>query len=279
MSNRSFRIGAVAGCLKAPDPAATVAAARQVGLECLQVSANRPADLTNAQRVANWVAASKSSGIALASAVTGFPQERYSTIQTIAETGGLVPDDVADRNVQIVADAIEFAKAAGIPLLTFHAGFIPEDPASPVFGRLLGRLDRCAEAAAARGVRIALESGQETAGGLKRFLTALNRPNVGVNFDPANLILYGRQNPLEAVDLLGPHIFQVHAKDGTWSARPGVDWGKEVRVGTGDVNFEALLPRLASAGFAGDLIIEREAGDQPLEDIGASVTFLRGLMQ
>ncbi|MDD4890025.1 MAG: sugar phosphate isomerase/epimerase [Phycisphaerae bacterium] len=273
-----FSIGVVANCLKLPDPAAAAKAARDIGIEGLQVYTRRPAECSPQQWADTWRAAAGAAGVRLASAVTGFPQEDYSSIAAIHRTGGLVPDDMVAENIGRVRDAVEFARAMGVDLLTFHAGFIPERSADPVFVKLRDRVARCGDLAAAAGVRIGLESGQESAVALKQFLAAVNKPNVGVNFDPANLILYGRQDPIEAVDILAPHIFQVHAKDGVWSAKPGEEWGKEVPLGSGDVEFPALLAKLAGHGFAGFLVIEREAGKQPLDDIRSGVQFLRGLI-
>ena len=276
---KPFRIGVMAGGLKQPGPAAAADAARRVGAQCLCVSNGRPAGMSAAQWAAAWLDAAQAADIAIVSAVTGFPQEDYSSIAAIHRTGGLVPDEPAQANIANVRDAVEFARCLGVDLLTFHAGFIPEDAADPVFGKLRDRLARCADDAARLGVRIGLESGQESAAALKQFLDALGRPNVGVNFDPANMILYGRQNPIDAVAVLAgaEKIFQVHAKDGTWSSQPGKEWGKEVPLGTGDVNFPKFLAALSASGFAGNLIIEREAGEQPLADIRAGVAFLRGL--
>ncbi len=272
-----FGIGVVASCLKRPDPAATVAAAKLVGVECLQVYNRRPEGVTARQWAETWLEAIRGSGVALASAVTGFAQEDYSSIAAIHRTGGLVPDPTAEANVERVFDALDFAQCLGVDLLTFHVGFIPEDVSDPVFGKLVERLGRCADAAAGRGVRIGLESGQETAGALRRFLAALGRDNVGCNFDPGNLILYGNQPPIDALAALSGCIFQVHAKDATWSEQPGVAWGREVPLGRGQVDFPRLLERLLADGFAGNLIIEREAGQEPLTDIAGAVGLLRTL--
>jgi sugar phosphate isomerase/epimerase len=189
----------------------------------------------------------------------------------------LVPEAHAEAAVQTVLEGVEFTRRVGVDLITFHAGFIPESSDDPVSGKLLDRLGRCADGAADANVRIGLESGQETAAALKQFLTGLDRENVGVNFDPANLILYGNQDPLEALPLLAGQIFQVHAKDGVWSDEPGVQWGQEVRLGEGDVQFARLVSKLRVLGYDGALIIEREAGPEPLGDIADGVEFLRSL--
>jgi sugar phosphate isomerase/epimerase len=274
---KRLRIGVIASCLKQSTPAATVAVARQAGVECLCVSNRRPDGTSAAQWAKTWLDAARPAGIEIVSTVTGFPQEDYSSIAAIHRTGGLVPDEPAQANIANVRDAVEFTHGLGADLLTFHAGFIPESPADPVFGKLRDRLARCADDAAKLGVRIGLESGQESAVALKQFLDALGRPNVGVNFDPANMILYGRQNPIDAVAVLAGRIFQVHAKDGRWSSEPGREWGKEVPLGEGDVNFPKFMAALSSAGFTGTLIIEREAGSQPIDDIRAGTAFLQTL--
>jgi sugar phosphate isomerase/epimerase len=160
----------------------------------------------------------------------------------------------------------EIATALGLELVTFHAGFVPHDPADPDFSKMVARLAAVAEIFAAADMTVALETGQETAAGLASLLVVLDRPNVAVNFDPANMLLYGKGDPVEAVRLLGRWIRQVHVKDAVQSAVPGT-WGEEVAVGTGQVDWPAFFAALADADFTGDLVVEREAGDQRVADI------------
>lgn len=273
-----FKIGVVEGSLKAGQvPADVVAAGRQVGVEGLQVRARPPKGVSLDDHVAAWKAAIDGSGLEILSAVTGFPQEDYSSIQRIHETGGLVPDECAEANLQIAIDGAKFAAGVGADLVTFHAGFIPEDAGDAVFGKLADRLGHVADAAGELGIRVGLESGQESAAALLAFLDALGRENVGVNFDPANMILYGRQDPIDAVDVLKGRIFQAHAKDGVWSEKPGEVWGKEVPLGEGDVQVGRWLSRLRTVGFAGNVVIEREGGANSRRDVADAVEFLKSM--
>jgi sugar phosphate isomerase/epimerase len=163
----------------------------------------------------------------------------------------------------------------GLKLVTLHAGFIPDDPGDSAFAKGIERIDKIADVFARRGAAVALETGQESAQALLRFLTVLGRRDVGVNFDPGNMILYGSGDPIAALELLMPHVKQVHGKDATRSERPMVDWGKEMPIGGGQVDWSALLGILVQAHYTGDLVLEREAGAQRVPDIVAGVRFLR----
>jgi len=150
--------------------------------------------------------------------------------------------------------------------VTFHAGFLPHDPKDPDFAKMLRRLAETAEAFRAARIVLGLETGQETAPVLVKLLRKLNCPNVGVNFDPANMILYDKGNPIAALRTLGPWIRQVHIKDALRTKVPGT-WGQEVTVGTGQVNWAAFFATLKELKFTGDFVIEREAGNQRVADI------------
>ena len=135
--------------------------------------------------------------------------------------------------------------------------------------RLREIVDRFAD----EGVRAAFETGQETGGTLLTFLEELDRPDAGVNFDPANMILYGMGDPIAAATKLAPRIRQAHVKDATAPPEPGA-WGAEVAVGTGEVNWEAFFKALSQGGFDGDLVIEREAGDDRIGDIKQAAAYV-----
>ncbi|GIX50213.1 MAG: hexulose-6-phosphate isomerase [Limisphaera sp.] len=199
--------------------------------------------------------------------------EDYSTLESIRRTGGLVPDEHWEENwrrVQIVRD---IARSLRIRLVTFHAGFLPEDPGDPACQRLFDRVCRVADCFGEAGIQLAFETGQETAETLAGFLTRLNRPNLGVNFDPANMILYDKGDPVQALRVLAPWLRQCHLKDARRTRVPGT-WGEEVVLGTGDVDWPAFFRTLAEIGFDGDLCIEREAGNRRVEDIRAAREFV-----
>ena len=200
------------------------------------------------------------------SGMFGCVGEDYSTLDTIRETGGIAPDETWDRNLENIRATVEIATALGLKLVTFHAGFVPHDPADPDFAKMVGRLKTVAEIFAAADISVGLETGQETAAGLATLLGELRQSNVVVNFDPANMLLYGKGDPIEAVRVLAPWIRQVHVKDANASAVPGT-WGEEVAVGDGQVDWHAFFATLAEIHFTGDIVIEREAGDQRVADI------------
>lgn len=195
----------------------------------------------------------------------GFPQEDYTSLETIRATGGILPDDSWAQNRQAVLRAAEITNELGVRWLTMHAGFLESDEAA-VARRVRERLRTLADAAGERGLGLLLETGQETADCLAELLEELGHPALGVNFDPANMILYGKGDPVAAVRRLGPWIKHVHVKDARRTLRPGT-WGTEVPWGEGEVGAERLLEALKAIGFDGTLSIEREAGDNRLGDI------------
>lgn len=212
-------------------------------------------------------------GLTVTSAMVGFEQEDYSTLDTIKKTGGIVPDDCWDKNREHVIAGIELAAEFGTDYLSAHWGFI--DSADPQQeSKLIARMSLLADAAAKKDVTILMETGQETAEHLVEFITKLDHPAIGVNFDPANMILYGKGNPIEAVQTLAPWIKQVHIKDAVQPQTPGT-WGSEVPWSKGDAGGEKFLDTLSQAGFNGPLAIEREAGNQRLEDITETVEILK----
>lgn len=198
----------------------------------------------------------------------GFEGEDYSSIARIRETGGFVCD-YKDR-LEVLGDIVRITKRLGVEAIGGHAGFIPEDPNDPMYITMIERLGYVADMLAREGLTLLLETGQETPEGLYEVMANLARDNVRINFDPANLILYGMSEPVEAVRRLGHLIYSVHAKDAKPSGEPDV-WGSEQLLGNGTVDYPRFLRALKEEGFEGSLIIECEMGGDPL----ASVTHAR----
>jgi sugar phosphate isomerase/epimerase len=205
-------------------------------------------------------------GISVVSGMFGCVGEDYSTLESIRDTGGLAPDSTWEQNRKNIRATVPIARRLGLKLLAFHAGFLPHDESDPNFGKMLGRLSEVADIFADAGMKLGLETGQEPAAVLIEVLRKLNKKNVGVNFDPANMILYDKGNPIEALRLLGGWVRQVHIKDAVRTKVPGT-WGEEVPVGTGQVDWGAFMATLNEHKFKGDLVIEREAGNQRVADI------------
>ena len=208
----------------------------------------------------------EAAGISTVSGMFGCVGEDYTTLETIRVTGGIAPDATWAQNWKNIQTTADLARELGLKLITFHAGFLPHEESDPSFAKLKQRLIQTADIFQARGITLGLETGQETAGVLFDFLHKLAKPNVGVNFDPANMILYDKGNPIEALRKLGHWVRQVHIKDARRTKVPGT-WGEEVPAGSGEVDWRAFFAALAQAGFKGDLCIEREAGTQRVADI------------
>ena len=217
----------------------------------------------------------REAGMRIASGMLEAVGEDYSTLQTIQRTGGVRSDEHWPATRARAAKVAALAADSEIPLVTMHAGFIPHDAADPDRRIVLDRLREVADLFAVRGVQLGLETGQETAETLLDALDALDHPGVGVNFDPANMILYGMGDPVEAIRRLAPRVVQIHAKDATPTATPGT-WGAEVRLGTGTVDWSSFLPEVRSLVPPVDVIIEREAGDTRSEDVSSARRLLQG---
>ncbi len=217
----------------------------------------------------------RAAGFRMTGAMLGFPGEDYTTPQTIQKTGGFGnPADRAER-LERFQWALDRSRALGLSDLMLHAGFIPE-PRQPDRKPFLDTLLKVSDLAKTKGVTIAFETGQETADLLRLTLNELKCPNLKVNFDPANMLLYDKGDPLRAVEILGPDIRSVHVKDAN---RPTVtgNWGEEVPLGQGQVNIRQFVKTLQKVGYRGSLCIEREVGDQEqrVADIAHGIRFLK----
>jgi sugar phosphate isomerase/epimerase len=212
-------------------------------------------------------------GIRIVSAMMSMEGEDYSTLESIRETGGIVPDATWSANREAAHENARIAKDLGITLVTFHAGFVPHEK-NAKRAKLVNRLREMAEIFAARDVSIALETGQENAATLAELLNELRDSEIGVNFDPANMILYGMGDPVGAVAPLAKYIRQVHIKDAVKTGVAGT-WGAEVPAGAGDVQWFDFFRVLREERVQCDFVIEREAGDNRMEDIRAAVALLQ----
>ncbi len=203
--------------------------------------------------------------------------EDYSTLESIRLTGGIVPDATWPQNLGNAELTARNAAKLGLKFVMFHAGFLPHDPKDPAFDKLAGRVRQIARLFAARGITLGCETGQESAAALKSFLQHLDEPNLAVNFDPANMLLYGNGDPIEAVRTVGPWVKSVHMKDAAVTQVPGT-WGSELAVGTGQVDWPAFLTALADIGFPGWLCFEREADDKRVAELRAGREFIERLI-
>jgi len=220
----------------------------------------------------------RTSGIVMTGAMLGFPGEDYTTPQTIKETGGFGNPAWRPERLQRLEWALERTQALGLSDLMLHAGFLPE-PDDPGRTAFLDTLAKAAELAQKSDITLAFETGQETAELLRTTLDELQAPNIKINFDPANMLLYDMGDPIRAVELLGPKIRSVHVKD---ACRPRTKgrWGEEVPIGEGEVDIRRFIKALKSVGYQGPLVVEREVGDQAgrLRDVARGLDCLRACL-
>jgi sugar phosphate isomerase/epimerase len=206
----------------------------------------------------------------------GFPGESYASMAAVKATVGLVvPEKLAER-VAIMKRAIEFTARFGAPRVALHVGFVPPDPTDPLYVQLVKVIQELADYCGEYGLGLSLETGQETAEELLEFIHAVDRPNLGINFDPANLILYGKDRPIEALESVKDFVVSCHCKDGVWPTEAG-ELGSELPLGEGQVDIPAFVAKLKAIGYQGPLTIEREAGDDRIGDILRAKTLLEGL--
>ena len=208
----------------------------------------------------------REAGITVVSGMVRCLGEDYSTLESIRLTGGIAPDSTWERNLKNISAGAAIAKKMGLKLVTFHAGFLPPDDSHPSFAKMCHRLDAVADIFMVQNILLGLETGQETAPELAGLLHKLNHPNIGVNFDPANMIMYDKGDPVKALHVLAPWIRQVHIKDAKRAQVPGT-WGEEVPVGSGEVNWRGFFSTFKHVVFNVNLVIEREYGSNRVADI------------
>jgi sugar phosphate isomerase/epimerase len=247
---------------------------RQLGIDVVQIACGDPhhADWVEGDRLPE---AALVAGLRYTGTMLGFPGEDYTTPRTIQKTGGFGDPATRPARLERFQWALERTRALGLTDVMLHAGFLPE-PGDPDRKPFLDTLGQVSALAAEQGVTVAFETGQETADLLRRTLDDLRCPNLKVNFDPANMLLYDKGDPIRAVELLGPDIRSVHVKDANRPTTPG-EWGEEVPLGQGQADIRRFVRGLKKVGYQGALCIEREVGDQTqrLADIAHGIRFLR----
>lgn len=274
MSIEPFAIGVCSWSLQVTNIPELKGFMDRLGIDVVQIACGDP-------HHASWVegenmpAAAKAAGFRMSGAMLGFPGEDYSTPAAIEKTGGFGDPATRPERLERYKWALKRTTELGLKDLMFHAGFIPEvgDPARKAF---LDTLATIADLAKKDGIVISFETGQETAALLKRTLEDLKQPNLKVNFDPANILLYDTDDPIEALELLAPYIGSVHVKDAIRPTKKG-EWGQEVPLGQGKTNTKLFVKTLKKIGYRGPLCIEREVGTQEerYRDIEHGVRFLR----
>jgi sugar phosphate isomerase/epimerase len=269
-------IGVCSWSLKPKDTADLISSVQQLGLSHIQLALGPLVGLDD-KRKHHAFGLLRAAGLTITAGMISFPGENYGTIATIRQTGGYVPDEHWAQRKAMSKAAGQIAQELGIARLSTHVGFIPKS-SEPHYGTMVERVCEVADPLNAAGIELLMETGQETGPELLQFLNDLKCRNVRANFDPANMILYGAGDPIEAVRTLGRHIGHVHIKDATLSQRPGQDWGAEVPFGQGDVPVKEFFQALEDVGYTGALTIEREAGQNRMQDVRTAIETIRANM-
>jgi sugar phosphate isomerase/epimerase len=262
--------------LQPKDMTDLVAKVKSLGLEHIQLALAELLQMDD-KRKHQELGHLRASGIELTGGMMAFDGEDYSSILRIRETGGYVPDADWPIRKRLSIEGAKLARELGVRTVTTHVGFIPP-PGEPRYKVMHGRISELAEAFSKLDVDLLMETGQEPAHELLHFLQDLKAHNVFINFDPANMILYGAGDPIEAIGVLANHIRHVHVKDGTASGKPGVEWGAEVPFGKGQVGAARFLEALGEISYDGALAIEREAGNDRMGDVAIAIKTLTSSM-
>ena len=256
-----------------------LAEVQSLGVQCGQLGVPGDLELTD-EFAAGWKSALEQAQFPVVTVFAAYNGENYADIPTVQRTVGFIPRDTRREREQRTYQVIDFAAAIGVGSFACHIGFVPEDTTHPDYIDVREMVRRVADHAAKNKQTFALETGQEPAHVLQHFLKDVDRANVGINFDPANMVLYGTGDPIEALTVLGPQVVSVHVKDGDWPNRnqPGA-LGTERPLGQGAVGISRFVAKLKEIGFRGPLNIEREAENQQerIADIRKAVAYLKSL--
>ncbi len=269
---KPLRLGLIIGIGKDPD--AAMAKVHNLGLPTCQVFV----DEIEPELAGYLCQALDKYQIEATSLVVGGPGKEVWDFYQGPLTIGLVPRETRDSRIAHIKKASDFAKKCGISAVQTHCGFIPENPNDPVYKETATAMREVATYCRRNGQNFRYETGQETPITLVRAIQDVGLDNQGVNFDLANLILYGKANPVDAIELLGPYVQGIHAKDGLWPTNPK-ELGKEVPIGQGKVDFPRIIARLKELNYHGAVTIEREiSGPRQVEDVRAAKTYLEKLI-
>jgi sugar phosphate isomerase/epimerase len=239
-----------------------LAVAADLGVPTIQIHAPHR-DSRTPEAAARFLQQLHQHGIQLTAVFGGFDGESYADIPTVEKTVGLVPPQTRAERLAEMCRISDFAARLKADVVALHLGFVPHDSNAADYQEIVQCTRVLCDHCRSNSQNLHLETGQETVPSLMQFMDDVERDNLFVNFDPANMILYGTGEPIQALKQLGPRVRSVHCKDATWAARPGQEWGQEVPLGQGDVGMRNYLATLAEIGYEGPLTIEREIPQDP----------------
>jgi len=271
---KKLDIGVLVGLVAEPDD--EIRRVADFGLGSCQIVTWKPELYTDAVGEALLASAGRH-GVKISTLWAGYPGKMIWNFLQGPATIGLVPREHRAERVAALVAAAKFAGQLGLGSITTHVGFIPEDPNDPLFTEVLEALGEIVGVCRDEGIEFRFETGQETPVTLLRTIQRLGGDALGINLDTANLILYGKANPLDSLDVFGQYVRDTHIKDGLYPT-DGDSLGREVPVGEGKVDFPAVIARLKELGYTGPLTIEREiSGAEQDRDIRAAIEYLKPL--
>ena len=259
------------------EPVETLREVKSLGVRCGQLGVPGGMPLDGA--AAAWRAALEREDFTIVTVFAAYEGEDYADIPTVQKTVGFIPPATRALREKRTLELSDFARDLGVNSIACHIGFVPEDASDPDYIAVREIVRRVCDYAAKNGQSFALETGQEPAHVLLHFIQDVDRPNLKINFDPANMILYGTGDPIEALTVLAPHVVSVHCKDGDWPPNTPGALGVERPLGQGSVGMERFIAKLKEIGYKNPLNIEREVMDhqQRLRDIRMAVELLERL--
>ncbi|HEX7361803.1 MAG TPA: sugar phosphate isomerase/epimerase [Bryobacteraceae bacterium] len=261
------------------DPGETLDQMKRFRLRAGQLGVGGDLQLDGAAE--KWDRALTAAQCVMITGVCAYEGESYADVPTVQRTVGLVPESTRNERIARTKAVADFAADLAIDSVACHIGFVPHDRTSAVYSGVRDVAREICDYCGERGESFALETGQEPAKVLLQFIEDVDRPNLKINFDPANMILYGTGDPIEALDVLAAHVISVHCKDGDWPPRDQPEaLGTERPLGDGSVDIPKFIAKLKEVGYKGVLTIEREGEPDPRrreEDIRRAITLLRPL--
>lgn len=269
-------VGIFLRCTGKTEPREALQAVRSLGLHMVQIS-KLPDRFYSPEGAREFASLLKETGVQASAVVAVYDGENYKDIPTIRATVGFMPADLMEQRVAYTKKCVDFAAALKVKIVTFHVGFLPPESKDPDYQRLVRAVKDVSQYAAKHGVTISLETGQESADELLQFIGQVSQRNLGVNFDMANLVLYGKDDAPGALRKLLPKVTSVHVKDGFPPQDP-IRLGAEARLGEGKAGVAECLRQLKAAHFTGPVVIEnyvfRGRKTEPMAELALAKAFV-----
>ncbi len=272
---KRLEVGVFLSCLRIEEPLEALKKVKEMGFRVVQLGMESFSEDREKRKALKETL--KELDLKVVTFFAGFSGADWTDISTIRKTVGFADEERLEERVELSKKVADLAGEIGAEAMAAHIGFIPEDRNSSLYKKMLSATGDVIDHCQKREIYFAFETGQETPEELLAFIQALNRENTRVNFDTANLTLYGKGYPLPGIRVLKDYIISVHAKDGLWPKEKG-KLGKEVPLGEGEANIKECVKELIKIGYQGPLIIEREAGEDRIGDILRAKEYLENIM-